>query len=284
MAKTKVTRHDFSIIDLVRDKPKTSYIEIPACRVDVHIEVTTTGLISASSVPSAALKRLENAARDALDDYEKVIGSEAQRLDARSVELMRSPSKDSQAEAQRLVQGVDASIRKALASAEGAAMQAVEKRLKAEAQGDRNLKDARVRTGIKVAGAVISVSAAAGRLDGLRRHRLREHRQDGGEHVAGNQAADEERAKAAPRPGRAMKKWHRVCDAIFSCLVPRRGLEPPRLAALVPETSASTNSAIWARSRTISVFAGLSSMLRTRDAAKLRRGTAMRGPETRGNH
>jgi hypothetical protein len=30
------------------------------------------------------------------------------------------------------------------------------------------------------------------------------------------------------------------------CVVPRRGLEPPRLAALVPETSASTNSATWA--------------------------------------
>jgi hypothetical protein len=29
-------------------------------------------------------------------------------------------------------------------------------------------------------------------------------------------------------------------------LVPRRGLEPPHLAALVPETSASTNSATWA--------------------------------------
>jgi hypothetical protein len=41
--------------------------------------------------------------------------------------------------------------------------------------------------------------------------------------------------------------FFKVFDATpAGVLVPRRGLEPPRLAALLPESSASTNSAIWA--------------------------------------
>ena len=52
---------------------------------------------------------------------------------------------------------------------------------------------------------------------------------------------------SAPRAGfHAEKEKGRCsCNGLLN-LVPRRGLEPPRCYSLVPETSASTNSATWA--------------------------------------
>lgn len=165
MAKTKVTNHKFYVVDLVRKKPKTQYIEIPAYRVDVNIEVTTKALLKTPKpAPSTALKRLETAARDELGRYETVIAAEAKRLDAKVVELMKQPSKAGEAEANKMIETTNSMILKALASAQGAAQKAVEKRLKKEAQGDKLLKEARVKTTVKVGKAIIKVSASVAKL------------------------------------------------------------------------------------------------------------------------
>jgi hypothetical protein len=164
MAKTKVTTHKFYVVDLVRNKPKTQFIEIPAYRVDVQLDVTTTGILSASEVPSSAMKRLETTARGVLDDYEKIIGSEAIKLEAKIAKMAASPTAKSKAEAEALTQGVNQQIKNALASVNGAIDKAVEAQLKKEAQGDKNLKEARVRTAIKVGGAAISIGTAVARL------------------------------------------------------------------------------------------------------------------------
>jgi hypothetical protein len=164
MAKKKVTTRKFYIVDLVRYKPTTKYLVIDPTRVDIQIDVTTTGILSASEVPSAAMDRLEKAARDALDIYEKTIGSEVERLEKKIQTLVDSGDPKQIAEADKLTQGVNASVKNALASAEGAAMKAVEDRLKKEIQGDKNLKEAQFKLGFKITVGIVRVAGNIGTL------------------------------------------------------------------------------------------------------------------------
>ncbi len=164
MAKTNTEARKFGVADLVRNKPRTQYIEIPKYRVDVDIEVTTSGKTKAPEIPPALFKRLETAARSELERYEKVISSEAVLLDAKIAKLMASPTPDSKMAAEALAQGVNQSIKNALRSAEGAAQKAIEARLKKEAQGDKNLKEARVRTALKWTIGVISLAGSVTKL------------------------------------------------------------------------------------------------------------------------
>ena len=88
MAKTNTEQHKFYVVDLVRRKPRTQFLEIPKYRVDVTIEVTTKGTFKAPPIPESLFKRLETAARDELEAYEKIIASEAERLDRKIADLM----------------------------------------------------------------------------------------------------------------------------------------------------------------------------------------------------
>lgn len=57
------------------------------------------------------------------------------------------------------------------------------------------------------------------------------------------------RGSDVPRTGRRVREARlktKSSQSLGFCLVPRKGLEPSPLARLVPETSASTNSATWA--------------------------------------
>lgn len=158
MAKTKVTTRKFYVVDLVRYKPKAKFLKIDPTRVDLQIDVTTKGILSASEVPSSAMDRLEKAARDALESYEKVIGSEVERLETKIQALVDSGDPKQMEAAEKLTQGVNASIRNALALAEGAALKAVEEQLKKEIQGDKTLKEAQFKLAFKIVIGAVSVT------------------------------------------------------------------------------------------------------------------------------
>jgi hypothetical protein len=159
MAKQTVTPHKFYVVDLIRSKPKLQYIEIPSYRVDVKFEVTAKG-----PVPSTTLKRLEAAGMKELERYETVISQEAVKLDKKVAELMKTPGQKSQAEAEKMIQATNQMIKNALRSAEGAAQVAIEKQIKVEANKDKLLKEARVKTTLKVTAGVIKIGTAVTRL------------------------------------------------------------------------------------------------------------------------
>jgi hypothetical protein len=165
MAKTTSASRTFKIVDLIRERRSFEFIEVPKFPVEVVIEVTTSGtLTTPKPAPSAVFDRLEGVARAKLEEYETTITEELVKIEAKIRRLMEQPGADALKEAQQMVQTTTAVVKKALDSAEPAAEKAIEDRLKKEAQGDKLLTEARVKTAVKVGGGVISLAANVAKL------------------------------------------------------------------------------------------------------------------------
>src|ERR1051326_7238368 len=165
MAKTTTAKRSFKIVDLIRQRDSFQYIEVPKFPVEVVIEVTTSAtLTTPKPAPSAVFDRLEAVARAKLEEYETTITTELNKIELKIRDLLAQPSPEQLKAAAEMVETATAMVKKALASAEPAAQKAIEERLKKEAQGDKLLTEARVKTGIKVSVSAISLGANVARL------------------------------------------------------------------------------------------------------------------------
>lgn len=162
MAKTTTVKGKVDIVDLIRDRKLFPLLNVPACRVVVEFEVTTSALLTTPPpAPSAKIKRMEEAAEKKLEEYEKIITSECAKFNKKIDELL---DQGNLKEAIAVASTVNTLVKNALASAEGAAQKAVEEAKKKESQGDKLLTEARVKTAVKVTFAGISLATQATKL------------------------------------------------------------------------------------------------------------------------
>jgi hypothetical protein len=164
MAKTTATVRKVDIIDLIRHRKSFALLDVPAVRVTVQIEAITTSMLTAPApAPSAKMARLETVARAKLDEYEQIVTSECERFNKKIEALLKEGK---QKEAQTVASEVNASVKNALLSAQGAAVKAVEDAKKKESQGDKLLTEARVKTTVKILFSGVSLAAGAAKLAG----------------------------------------------------------------------------------------------------------------------
>jgi hypothetical protein len=164
MAKITATVLRVDIIDLIRNRKSFALLDVPAVRVTVQIEVITTSMLTAPApAPTAKMARLETVARAKLDDYEQIVTSECERFNKKIEALLKEGK---QKEAQTVASEVNASVKNALLSAQGAAMKAVEEAKKKESQGDKLLTEAHVKTTVKILFSGVSLAASAAKLAG----------------------------------------------------------------------------------------------------------------------
>ena len=150
------TKKAFYIVDLIRKRQEFATLDIPPIRIDIVIEVE-------AEVPTAKMERLEKAAYAKLEEFERIITEDCRKFDKNVSELLKQRKFN---EAQKAANDANTTVRNALQHAEAAAMKAVEEAKKNEAQGDKLLLEARVKTVIKFTFGAVKIATSAVRIGG----------------------------------------------------------------------------------------------------------------------
>jgi hypothetical protein len=153
------TKRDFYIVDLIRNRKEFVNLEVPAIRVNISIVVE-------ADVPKSKMDRLEKAARDSIDKTEDIVTEILRKHEQKCAEFV---AQRKWKEAMTAAEQVAPLINKAAVVAQSNADKAVEDTKKKEAQGDKLLTEARVKTtvtfifgGIKVATSVTRIAVSHG--------------------------------------------------------------------------------------------------------------------------
>ncbi|WP_394828967.1 hypothetical protein [Pendulispora albinea] len=139
--------------DLCPKKPDAKILDIGDTKVVVDVT-----LESKSSIPSSKFDRCIATASQEIDRYTQVISEEVRKLEAKARELL---AKGDTAGAKKMAAETSTSVQGAVKSMQGQIDKAVLARLRKEAQGDRNLLEARVAIVVRTTFKLVSIANQA---------------------------------------------------------------------------------------------------------------------------
>ncbi len=139
--------------DLCPKKPDPKLLDIGQTLVTVTVTLETK-----KPAPSSKFDRCVKAADEVLNHYQKVVSDEIARLEGK---IRGARAKRNFREMAQMAVDTTTSVQGACRAIQSAVDKAVRDRLKREAQGDQNLLEARIITGVKITFKVIAVAKDA---------------------------------------------------------------------------------------------------------------------------
>ncbi len=137
-------------LDLCPKKPDPKLMDVGETMVEVTVTLETK-----QPVPSSKFDRCVGAAETVLERYQSIIQDEVLKLEAK---VKAAAAKGEVDEVLKMARDTTTSVQGACRAIQGAVDKAVEDRIKKEAQGDQNLLEARIITGVKITFKVISIA------------------------------------------------------------------------------------------------------------------------------